>query len=202
MSRYCLTCGKASKACICRWITPIRNQHPVIILQHPSEVSRAIGTARILSLSLSQCEIFVGEDFSNHDELNAHLSDSSISYQVLFPGEHAKTLSSNSQSTGQQTGLILIDGTWKKAFKIYQLSTNLHQLPSIALDASAPSAYRIRKAPKDDALSTVEAGFYALSALSGNSETFQPLMTAFNRMIDFQIAQMPADVYRRHYKKD
>ena len=42
----------------------------LIILQHPSEVKNAIGTARILDLSLPHCQIIIGENFTEDNVLN------------------------------------------------------------------------------------------------------------------------------------
>ncbi|MGF1758940.1 DTW domain-containing protein [Photobacterium sagamiensis] len=207
MSRYCEQCGKAKKACICRWIQVIDAKTELWILQHPSELNRAIGTARILTLSLPNARLWVGEDFSQHDELNALLAKSGREVWLVYPGEDSVPISSlastNIASTSPKKGttrtLILLDGTWKKAYKMWQLSTNLHHLPSVNLDNVENGNYRIRKSPKEQGVSTVEAGYLALAALEGQPEMFAPLLDVFNQMIDYQIQQMPAGVYQKNY---
>lgn len=197
-SRYCPQCGKAQKACICPFIQRIDCDVPVIVLQHPSEVHQAIGTARILSLSLPCCQRIVGEDFTDNNTLNSLLG-SDTNYALLYPAEHALPINTWQPQESRKRGLILLDGTWRKAFKIYQLSKNLQTLPCVSLNDIQKGNYRIRKSPKDGGLSTVEAGFYALSALTGNRQKYQPLIAAFNEMIEFQIKQMPPGVFERHY---
>lgn len=202
MSRYCEQCGKAKKACICRWIQVIDAKTELWILQHPSELNRAIGTARILTLSLPTARLWVGEDFSQHDELNALLAESGREVWLVYPGEDSvpiSRLASTRPAKGVIRTLILLDGTWKKAYKMWQLSTNLHHLPTVNLDNVESGNYRIRKSPKEQGVSTVEAGYLALTALEGQSETFAPLLDVFNQMIDFQIRQMPAGIYEKHY---
>ncbi|PSW03916.1 tRNA-uridine aminocarboxypropyltransferase [Photobacterium lipolyticum] len=207
MSRYCEQCGKAKKACICRWIQVIDAKTELWILQHPSELNRAIGTARILTLSLPNARLWVGEDFSLHDELNMLLAESGREIFLVYPGESSVPISSlastNIASTSPVKGitrtLILLDGTWKKAYKMWQLSTNLHHLPTVNLDNVESGNYRIRKSPKEQGVSTVEAGYLALTALESHPETFAPLLDVFNQMIDFQIQQMPAGIYEKHY---
>lgn len=202
MSRYCDNCGKANKACICHWIKPIATQTELWILQHPSEVKRAIGTARILSLSLPNSRLWVGEDFSQHEELNAALADSERDIYVVYPGERATALSDvvEQAQPSRKNVIILLDGTWKKAYKMWQLSTNLHQLPLVHLDNVETGNYRIRKSPKEQGVSTVEAGFLALSVLEPASLNLQPLLDAFENMINFQIQQMPPGVFDKNYK--
>ena len=212
MSRYCEQCGKAKQACICRWIQVIDAKTELWILQHPSEVKRAIGTARILTLSLPNATLWVGEDFSAHDEINRLLADPHRQAWVIYPGEDATPISrlaqgsvtaddDNTSKPDTIRTLILLDGTWKKAYKMWQLSVNLYGLPTVALDNADDGNYRIRKSPKSQGVSTVEAGYLALTALDkGNEEKYTPLLDAFNQMIEFQIQQMPEGVFEKNYK--
>jgi len=203
MSRYCSQCGKSLKACICQWVQSLPSNVELIILQHPSEAKRPMGTARILTLCLSNSYCFVGENFTDHSQLNQLLSESDYRHFVLYPGEQAielTQLESQSTSTKQKYRVILLDGTWKKAFKMWQLSTNLHSLAQVKLPNDLKGNYRIRKAPSDNALSTVEAGYYVLQGLEPERD-FSPLLVAFEQMIEFQIAQMPAGVFEKNYRQ-
>ena len=205
MSRYCERCGKATKACICQWIQQLDAKTELWILQHPSEVKRAIGTARILTLSLPNAKLWIGEDFSQHEEINQLLAEPDRQAWVVYPGEQALPISSLAGGVAEQANepkrtLILLDGTWKKAYKIWQLSANLQQLPTVSLDNAEQGNYRIRKSPKSQGVSTVEAGYLALTALEGDDGKFAPLIDAFNQMIEFQIQQMPEGVFERNYR--
>ena len=204
MSRYCERCKKATKACICQWIQQLDAKTELWILQHPSEVKRAIGTARILTLSLPNAKLWVGEDFSQHEEINQLLAEPGRRAWVVYPGEGAQPISSLAEESSDQDAntkrtLILLDGTWKKAYKMWQLSANLQQLPTVALDNADQGNYRIRKSPKSQGVSTVEAGYLALTALEGEGDKFAPLIDAFNQMIEFQIQQMPEGVFEKNY---
>ncbi len=161
-----------------------------------------MGTARILTLSLANCHHFVGEDFSRHVELNALLTQADVQHFILYPGEGAIE-ATQLQSKGKKIvkhRIILLDGTWKKAYKMWQLSLNLHPLPLIQLPSHFTGNYRIRKAPSDNALSTVEAGYHILSILEPDND-FSPLLQAFEQMIEFQIKQMPPGVFEQNYFK-
>ncbi len=211
MSRYCSQCGKSRKACICAWITSLTPNVELVILQHSSEQHRPMGTARILSLSLTNSRCLVGEDFSNHNELNQLLSEPNVRHYVLYPnaqsqcvsellssGEGSQTASQDVESHQLKTRVLLLDGTWKKAYKMWQLASNLHHLPSLHLPEDLKGDYRIRKAPSDNSLSTVEAGYHLLRLLEPTQD-FSPLIHTFERMIDFQIANMPPGVYQKNY---
>lgn len=204
MSRYCSQCGKSRKACICQWIVPLANEVELIILQHTSEEHRPLGTARILNLSLNYCICLIGEDFSNNEALNTLLEDSAYQHFILYPSEQSLCLSELAtvgETADKKIRLILLDGTWKKAYKMWQLSTNLHAIPTVKLPEDLQGHYTIRKAPSNNSLSTVEAGFHALSVMESGKD-FTPLLTAFEKMIEFQIAQMPPGVFEKNYLKD
>lgn len=203
MSRYCSQCGKSRKACICSWIVPLESGVELIILQHRSEARRPLGTARVLKLCLENCTCLIGEDFSQDETLNRLLADSDYQHLVLYPSEQSACLTDYADANGsdkQKTRLILLDGTWKKAYKMWQLSSNLHCLPTVRLPENLQGRYTIRKAPSDNSLSTVEAGFHALSILEPTHD-YTPLLNAFEKMIEFQIAQMPPGVFERNYSK-
>ncbi|WP_264877077.1 tRNA-uridine aminocarboxypropyltransferase [Vibrio agarivorans] len=199
-SRYCHQCGKANQACICEYIVSIDASVELIILQHESEQNHPLGSARILDLSLAQTQLFIGEDFSQHEQLNLLLADKRYQHAILYPSDQAVELTQFASQVAPEMKhrVILLDGTWKKAYKMWQLSTNLHSVPCVALPKSLKGEYQIRKAPSDNALSTVEAGYHALSILEPNTN-FMPLVDAFKQMIQFQIDQMPPGVFERNY---
>lgn len=200
MSRYCSQCGKSLKACICQWIQSLTSNVELVILQHHSETDRPMGTARILKLSLANSYCFVGEDFSNNEQLNQLLNDGQYQHFVLYPGEGSISHHEVAEQVANQhkVRVILLDGTWKKAYKMWQLSTNLHKLALVRLPDDLQGNYRIRKAPSDNSLSTVEAGYHILSLLEPEKD-FMSLIEAFNQMIEFQIKQMPPGVFEKNY---
>lgn len=156
-----------------------------------------MGTARILSLSLNNSVTLVGEDFSDNEQLNALLANEHYQHVILYPSENSVSVES-ATCPSKKLRVILLDGTWKKAFKMWQVSSNLHVLSTVHLPKDLKGNYRIRKAPSENSLSTVEAGYHLLSLLESNGD-FSPLLTAFDQMIQFQINQMPPGVFEKNY---
>ena len=186
-SRYCTRCTRALKACLCEYIVPLENRTPLYILQHPYEVAHPKGTAALLVASLQQAEIRVGEDFSRDRWLNDLLADPSLRCYLLWPDEEAispaelreKMASISLGAT--DVAFILLDGTWRKAFRMLQSNPALARLPRIGLGAIA-GQYAIRKKPFPEALSTIEAGYHLLSQWEGEPERYAPLLTLFERL--------------------
>ncbi len=184
--------------CICHTIRELHSEVELIILQHPDESNRAKGTARILNLSLGSCRILVGEDFTQNAELNNLLQDKSYNHWVLFPNKNSLSVDHLKEGQSKKHRVILLDGTWKKALKIWHLSKNLHHLTSLALPENIEGNYRIRKSPSSNSLSTVEAGYHLLTIIEP-SRDFTPLIDSFNQMIDMQFEQIPSHIRNKNY---
>ncbi|GEA51563.1 DTW domain-containing protein [Vibrio inusitatus NBRC 102082] len=184
---------------MCQWVQAVESSIEVVILQHPSEVNQAKGTAKIIELSVSPSHLLVGEDFSTHSLVNQWLSEPNTLNLILFPTQESVELDSivPTLASYHKTRLFLIDGTWKKAFKMYQLSSNLHSLQQVHLPTELKGRYTIRKAPKENALSTVEAAYHALTLM--NACDAKPLINAFDKMVEFQISQLPEGSYEKYF---
>ncbi len=216
MSRIlCSNCHRPERGCICSFTTEIDNDIHVVVLQHPSEVSQTKGTIALLAKSLRSCQVIIGEDFSNN-ECFAQVMEQ---YRpvLLYPGERAKTLIDDgvrqlsdtlpnmkkSIEKDKPLCLVVLDGTWKKAYRMYMVSSNLQQLIQVCLpDELANSGqYHIRKVAKKNALSSLEASCYALALLEEASDTFrispdnagkyQPLLDKFYQFNQFQLSFRP-----------
>ena len=226
MSRIlCLSCQRPQKACICAFTTYIANEIHVVVLQHPSEVAQTKGTVALLAKSLQSCQVLVGESFDHEQSFLQVLAQ----YQavLLYPGEHAQTLNSNGlvQLTKRQEKglnslvndkintkplcLVILDGTWKKAYRMFMLSEKLQHLPQVCLPDYLANAgqYHIRKVAKKNALSSLEASCYALAILEQhdlaeqeniflrvspeNAGKYQPLLEKFQQFNQFQLSFRP-----------
>ena len=125
----------------------------------------------MLAASLTDVRIHVGEDFSDDEGLNALLADPAVQCYVLWPDEEALTLieaRAHLLRRGRtvRAHFILLDGTWRKAYRMLHSSPALLGLPRITLGAIA-GQYSIRKKPFEEALSTLEAGYHLLSRWEG-----------------------------------
>src|SRR5258708_12963719 len=56
----CPHCLKPLPLCICDSITPIDNRVSLLILQHPQEQDRALGTARLTALHFKNAAVRIG----------------------------------------------------------------------------------------------------------------------------------------------
>ncbi|MBV4547010.1 MULTISPECIES: tRNA-uridine aminocarboxypropyltransferase [Pseudomonas] len=195
MSRaQCPRCLRPQTHCLCPFIPHLNSRTRVLVLQHPSEVSHALNTARLAALGLSNAELIVGEVFEDLPKL---LNRPGYQARLLFPAEDAQPLQVYAPND-QPMLLVVPDGTWRKARKMLHLNPLLAALPRVTLAEGGVSRYRLRKAPGPGALSTIEAIVQALETLEAPT-TFAPLLKPFEALIEGQIAAMGEEVFQRNH---
>jgi len=173
-------------ACYCAHVTPIPTRTRVVVLQHPRERRKAIGTARIAALCLPSAEILVGFEFEHDERARSLLADPDAPAVLLYPSPDARDLKSDPPK-GPVT-LVVLDGTWNQAGSLLRHNPWLQSLPKVAFDPEKPSEYRIRREPREDYVSTIEAMVHALGFLEdGDPARFQALMAPFRAMVDVQL---------------
>lgn len=211
----CERCARPVAYCLCAQIPQLASQTKVLILQHHSEQSHALNTARLAYLGLCNAELWVGEHF---ETLATYLAQQALHYrpvllypndsaQVLLPygvehplQQQAETISNEVPGAAAEKPYLLVvpDGTWKKARKLIYLNSSLAQLPTVTLAAPPASEYRLRAAKEANALSTIEAITVALNTLE-QPQRFDALLRPFNCLIEQQISAMGEQRYQQNY---
>ena len=195
----CPICRQAAVNCYCSALVPQRtNGARFVFLQHPAEARNPVGTARMAHLSLPGSSLFVGVDFSQERRLR-ELLDSAAHPCVLFPADGALPLETLREASIPPT-VVVIDGTWSQARKIWKLNPFLRALPACRIAPKVPSRYRIRAEPEAHCLSTIEAVAAALEALDGTSH--DSMLRPFLALVDRQVARASApDRSPRHHPR-
>ncbi|ASM49728.1 hypothetical protein PESP_a1640 [Pseudoalteromonas espejiana DSM 9414] len=193
--QLCERCQFTPSTCICRAVSHINNKIRVIILQHPSEEKIAKNTAKLVNLSLTGCQIVKGENNNDFAILKSLPLESTV---LLYPNGKAINLDEKAKSAeiNNITHLIVIDGTWKKAYKILQLTTLLNQFKTVSFKQLPTNRYAIRKAPRADSLSTLEAVAHSLFLIEQLNPA--PLYNLLDELIKKQTQHMPEHVKARY----
>ncbi len=127
----CPHCGKPEPLCVCSEIVPIDNRIELLILQHPQEQDRALGTARLAALNLQNAALKIGLSWPSLSKVLGRSVDPQR-WAILYLGS-AKVADLETDSElvaidrkgaiedGQRgilkdiEGVILLDGTWSQA---------------------------------------------------------------------------------------
>jgi DTW domain-containing protein YfiP len=191
---YCLKCERPEKSCICHLVTVVDNDIYVVILQHPLEVKQSKGSVTLLHQSLKNSQVIIGENFTDNLEIQLLLKQYEHQCAVLYPSDDATVLSEKSSDFFSPKCLFILDGTWKKAYKMFMTNTWLQQLPHFTLANDIVGQYKIRKTTKRNALSSLEACCYALGVLEhqqSRANRYQPLLVSFVAFNQFQLSFNP-----------
>jgi len=181
----CYGCYRPVDRCFCDQIPTIYNHTNVLIFQHMRERFHPFNTARILSRSLFNSQLFV----DHIDGLRSALSLLTLSDSVglLYPGNGSQLLEDLS-SDEKPNQLVILDGTWHHTKTLYRDIPCLQRLPKYRLAPTQPSRYGLRREPHISFLSTLEATVAALRCLEPQTHGFEQLVAAFDFMIANQLS--------------
>ena len=189
----CSHCERPIKTCLCTEIVTLPCDFQLIILQDPKEAKHALSSAPLLEKSITGAKRIIGETFDPIQLLGEDWQATSL---LVYPHENGL-----SQPQAVKHGfkhLILLDGTWRKVARMIHMNPWLSQLACFAIDSLNSSQYLIRKSPRDDGLSTIEAAVCVLNELH-NEQSFDSILGAFHKMIELQIQAMGLETFQKNY---
>ena len=197
----CPHCGKPMPLCICDSVAPIESRIAVLILQHPQEQDRALGTARLAARHFKGAVVKIGLSWpSLAKALGRPVADPSR-WAVLYLGSaKASDLDTDAEivainrkgeaKEGQRAilkdieGIVLLDGTWSQAKALWWRNAWMLKCQRLILGPRQPSRYgHLRKEPRRDGLSTIEAAGLVLGALEKRPDIMATLNASFERML-------------------
>lgn len=192
----CYACYRPSSSCMCKYIKPIETETRFIILMHPKEFKKTKnGTGHFTNLSLKNCEIHVGVDFSEHAIINQILSDTDNACYVVYPSDNSINLNRSKISKEKKnTVLFLLDATWPCSKSMLVHSPNLDTLEKVSFAHSNTSAFSFKKQPKEYCLSTIESTLCVLELLNEHKdenldkESLDNFLLPFEKMVEYQVA--------------
>jgi DTW domain-containing protein len=182
----CRRCRRPTSVCYCIALPRIETATRVVILQHPRERDMPIGTAHMARLCLPQAELHVGVRWGESPPLLRALADPARPPILLYPGPGARDILRD-PPRGPVT-LVVVDGTWSQAKTVVRDNPVLHALPRYAFATPEPSQYRIRREPRAEYVSTIEALMHVLGVLEGEPARFRQLLDPLRMMVDAQLA--------------
>ena len=179
---------------------PIDNRLFVLILQHPQEKKEALATAAPTCSLLSPARLVVGLSWPNLSRALGRSVDPRR-WAVLYLGSarpaalgHLReiiALDRRGEPPANQEamlrrldGVVVLDGTWKEAKTLWWRNPWLLKMRRLVLNPEHKSRYgRIRREPRREALSTLEAVALLLKHLDGRPEIEATLLGALDRLI-------------------
>lgn len=197
----CPHCRKPMPLCVCADVKPIDSRIGLLILQHPQEQDRALGTARLTAMHFEGTVLKIGLSWPSLSKaLGRPVADPSR-WAVLYLGsakaadlgttEEVVAINRKGEIEDNQRGIlrgiegvVLLDGTWSQAKALWWRNPWMLKCQRLILGPSHPSRYgNLRREPRRDGLSTIEAAALVLSTLEKRPDIADALNASFARML-------------------
>jgi hypothetical protein len=179
---------------------PVDNRLFVLILQHPREKKETLATASLALSMLQRASLAIGLSWANLPDALGRPADprrwavlylGSARPRALRLGRDVVAVDRHGQPEADQAaalrdldGAILLDGSWSEAKALWWRNPWLLKLRRLVLDPQRPSHYnRVRREPRREALSTIEAAGLLLSQVEGRPQIETALTEALDGMI-------------------
>ncbi|MBX7143976.1 MAG: DTW domain-containing protein [Oligoflexia bacterium] len=198
----CFRCFRPTQLCLCNLVPPFRAHCDVLMLQHPHERGKYYSTAKIIQSVITNFELQRGVAFSA-EQVNGFLRGRQP--VILYPGPEAAACEDT--ELGEQHVLIVLDGTWSEAGKVFRRSQLLSTFPRLSFRSAFVSRYEIRRQPKLHCLSSLESLAYALRLTAPRNmrnspvEQYENLLMAFDLMIERQMRFLPRFSNQARHRK-
>jgi DTW domain-containing protein YfiP len=196
----CPRCGKPRPLCVCEGIAPIDNKVALLILQHPQEQDRELGTARLTAAHFKNALVRIGLSWPNLGKILGRPADpkhwavlylGSVRPAALLPDREIIVVDKNGHAVERQDaalagteGIILLDGSWSQAKTLWWRNGWMLKCKRVVLNPTRPSRYgKLRREPRRDGLSTIEAAGMLLARLEGKPEIETTLNASFERLL-------------------
>src|SRR5450631_1498571 len=197
----CPRCHKPLPLCVCDSITPIENRIALLILQHPQEQDRALGTARLTALHFKNAVLKIGLSWPSLSKALGRKVNDPSRWAVLYLGSakvaDLETVSDivaiNRKGEIEDNqrgilkdieGIVLLDGTWSQAKALWWRNAWMLKCQRVILGPQHPSRYgALRREPRRDGLSTIEAAAMVLGSLEKRPDIAATLHGSFERML-------------------
>jgi DTW domain-containing protein YfiP len=196
----CPRCGKPLALCICDTVEAVDNEVEVLILQHPQEQDKLLGTARLATVALAKATFRVGLSWPSLAKALGRRADASrwaILYlggaeenegggkrEITLVGRKGETIGDQGKALAGLEGIIVLDGTWSQAKTLWWRNPWVLKARRLILNPKKPSLYgKLRNEPRKEGLSTIESAGFALARIEGRPEIETALDEIFGRML-------------------
>ena len=178
----------------------VDNRVFVLILQHPHEKREPLATAPAIVATLRHAKLATGLSWPNLNRPLGREADPrrwAVLYlgsarprtfsdprELLLLGRDGQPIADDEPVLRTLNGIVLLDGTWSQAKTLLWRNPWLLKLHRLVLNPLRPARLgRLRREPRREALSTLEAAALALRQLEAGPQAADALLAALGRMM-------------------
>jgi len=185
---HCENCALVKEFCICEFVPKIESDIKYILLTHSNELKKRTNTGILIEQSMKNTKIIEWIrkepskkllDIINSDK-DVYLlypeADSENASEEVNECKFSREIKSNinqdkfiselddqkSENDNKEKYIIILDGTWQEAQKMFNRSDYLKRVKRLSLTPDSLSEYKLRRKKDENHLCTVEAAIITL----------------------------------------
>ncbi len=181
--KRCSHCRIHQTLCFCEFMIPIKSENRLSIIMHHREEFLTSNTATLAQKILSNSKLFrrgLQDSPFNFSQLDYNPEELTL---YLYPHDDALELNNQNFSFDKKkVHLIVPDGSWTQARKVYRREKGLENIQCVKLPEGLPGEYQLRKTHIEAGFSTYEAIARAYGIIE-NKDIENKMMEIFRIMV-------------------
>jgi DTW domain-containing protein len=190
-------------------LEPIDNRLFMLVLQHPQEKREVLATAAATCATLRRAALVVGLSWPNLARAVGRPADARqwaalylgsarpasfrLDGEIIVLDRAGMPMADQDAMLRGLEGVVLLDGSWSEAKTLWWRNPWLLRLRRLVLNPRHRSRFgRVRREPRREALSTIEAAALLLKHLDGGLEIETALLDQLDRLIGEARTARPA----------
>ena len=200
----CKACFKEPELCLCAVVSKLPSRLHVLILQHPQEPDKTLGSARLAHSALENSTLKVGLSWPNLAKALGRPAEN-VKWGVLYLGGRSQEKTPPNyraprlaiKAKGEKSfsaidpgefhgleGIVVLDGTWSQAKTLWWRNAWLLKLNRLVISPNRKSLYgELRREPRRECLSTIESIAETLEALGEKTQVTETLRSYFGELL-------------------
>lgn len=184
----CGHCLLGEQFCTCEFRRQLNTQVSFLLIMYDDEVLKPTNSGRLIADLIPDTHAYLWSRTQVSSDMLALLADTQYQAYLVFPGQYAnpgQNILSQvpREETHKRPLLIMLDGSWREAIKMFRKSPYLHHLPLLSFDPKVLATYALRKGSHDFQLGTAEVAALALEAV-GEADNGLALSAWFDLFVE------------------
>ncbi|QIR16170.1 tRNA-uridine aminocarboxypropyltransferase [Shewanella aestuarii] len=168
----CNYCLLGTQFCTCHLRQALQTSISFLLIMYDDEVLKPTNSGRLIADLVPDTHAYIWDRTKPNDDMMALISDDKYQPFLVFPqqyleqGQAVVGQVNINDIAGKIPLLVMLDGSWREAIKMYRKSPYLHTMPVLSFSPEILATYALRKGSHDFQLGTAEVASLALEACS------------------------------------
>ncbi|NKF50634.1 DTW domain-containing protein [Shewanella sp. WXL01] len=186
----CPKCLLGVQFCTCEYRKFLSTNISVMLIMYDDEVLKPTNSGRLIADLIPNTSAYLWSRTEPNPDMLAQLADPQYQVFLVFPEQYIESqqaiynqIDASVLAPDKKPLLVLLDGSWRQAIKMFRKSPYLHTLNVLSIAPSQLATYALRKGSHEFQLGTAEVAALALEA-AGERENGAALTAWFDLFVE------------------